>query len=71
MEAAATEDETSVQANPSPEGTKRTDTRPRPVRGSFRAHLQRERVVVPTSTACAAAGASCPSWVRRSPRRWR
>ncbi len=39
MEAVATEDESAVQANPLPEGTKPPPTRRKPVRAPFPAHF--------------------------------
>jgi transposase len=52
MEAAATEDEASVQANPPPDGTRPPPTRRKPVRAPLPTHLPRERVVVPGPTSC-------------------
>lgn len=52
MEAAATEDETAVQANPPPGCTRLPPTRRKPVRAPFPAHLPRERVVVPGPASC-------------------
>ena len=52
MEAAATEDEAAVQANPSSDDTRPPPTRRKPVRALLPAHLPRERVVVPGPTSC-------------------
>ena len=63
------EDATQVES----QGEERPGAPPprKPVRGPLPAHLPRERVVIPSPSACPCCGAGCPGSARTSPRRWR
>lgn len=78
LEAGAAEDEAALDPDPASASNTRSSTRRKPVRGPLPAHLPRERVVLPSPTACPCCqgklsklGEDVTETLELVPRRWK